>query len=336
MRRVSHGSCGQVLRTIRPKLFGVAVAVGLISAAVAAGAPPAGASSWSVVTSPNPSGSLTTTLSAVACPSTKSCFAVGSAVTGGVLRPLAARWNGSTWGIVPSPIPSSASGAALAGVTCPNTKSCFAVGSFTTRTATETLVEHWNGVGWGLLGSINVTTFNALNAVTCASTKSCFAVGNYASGTMRTLVEHWNGSAWGVMPSPNPSGSTSASLRGVACPTTKSCFAVGTMSNASGAHTLGEHYNGSGWGVLSEPPAAAAVLAGVACPTAKSCFAVGNASVKNIIEHWNGTGWGSTSAPNPPSVDHLSGVACPSRAICFAVGDNNKVFPQKALTLRYA
>jgi hypothetical protein len=36
---------------------------------------------WSIVTSPNPSGSTQPTLAAVSCPSTTSCYAVGNKPT---------------------------------------------------------------------------------------------------------------------------------------------------------------------------------------------------------------------------------------------------------------
>jgi len=275
----------------------------------------------------------------VACPSGHSCFAVGSYAVGSAQNALVEHWNGSGWGILASATPHNANGLGLTGVACPNTKSCFAVGSFSTSTTTNTLAEHWNGSSWSVEPSPNPggSTAASLRGVSCPAAKSCFAVGVFVAGsTTKTLAEHWNGSSWGLETSKNPGGATSATLTSVSCPATKSCFAVGNYSPGSGAKTLAEHWNGSSWS--TEPtsnPSSASSLNGVSCPNTKSCFAVGNSTVKNLIEHWNGSGWGKMSSPSPKLVDHAAGVSCPSARICFAVGGVTNTPPGKTMTLRY-
>ncbi|MGO9875861.1 MAG: hypothetical protein ACLPVY_18950 [Acidimicrobiia bacterium] len=295
--------------------------------------------SWSIDSSPNPSSGAAANLSGVACPSTHSCFAVGSFAAGSAQNALVEHWNGHSWGILASATPRNANGVGLTGVACPSTKSCFAVGSFSTSTTTNSLAERWNGHSWSIESSPNPggSTAASLRGVACPSTKSCFAVGVFAtSSATKTLAEHWNGSAWGFVTPKNPSGATSATLTAVSCASTKSCFAVGNFSTGKGAKTLAEHWNGSSWSMeRTTNPSSSASLNSVSCPSTKSCFAVGNATIKNLIEHWNGNDWGTMSSPSPKSVDHAVGVSCPSARICFAVGDVTNVPPGKTMTLRY-
>jgi hypothetical protein len=317
-------------RRVRAHRFGrLAVAVGLIVGGLA-GAQPAGAAAvWSMNSSPNPAGSISTTLTGVACPTTTNCFAVGRYTAGGFTKTLIEHWNGSGWGSMPSPNPGSAASSNLSGIACPSTKSCFAVGSYSVGGGQRTLVEHWNGSAWGFLTGANpsIATDASLTGVSCPNLKGCFAVGSYSTASATsTLVEHWNGSEWGIQASPNPPGGA-ANLRSIACPSPKSCFAVGGTATGSGFRALAEHWNGASWGFLSAAnpsTATAASLTGVACANTKSCFAVGNFStttgVKTLAEHWNGSSW-STQASVNPSSSSLSAVACPNTKSCFAVGN---------------
>jgi hypothetical protein len=80
-----------------------------------------------------------------------------------------------------NPNPSGTHDGGLAGVSCPNATSCFAVGQDATK------VEYWNGNSWSIMTLPNPTR---LVGVSCASTTSCFAVGQNASGA-KTLVERY-------------------------------------------------------------------------------------------------------------------------------------------------
>jgi hypothetical protein len=320
-------------RTRRSRFFTLAVSIGLVAGGAIVAAQPAGAAAvWSLTSSPNPSGSISTVLAGVACPTTKSCFAVGRYSVSGGTKTLVEHWNGGSWSIESSPNPSGGS-ANLSGIACPSTKSCFAVGSYIPAGSSSqfTLVEHWNGANWGFLNSANPggATDASLTDVACPNLKGCFAVGSFSNaGSTGTLVEHWNGSSWSIQSSPTPSG-TSANLRDIECPTTKSCFAVGTVSNGSGSKALAEHYNGSGWGILGAATpggSTSASLTGISCPSPKSCFAVGTFSAgsgaKTLAEHWNGSTWSAEGSVNPSSSASLNSVACPNTKSCFAVGSS--------------
>jgi hypothetical protein len=59
---------------------------------------------WSIVPSPNPTASVSTTLQGLTCTSTANCWAVGQWQNGsGADKTLAERWNGTKWSIVTTP-----------------------------------------------------------------------------------------------------------------------------------------------------------------------------------------------------------------------------------------
>jgi hypothetical protein len=85
-----------------------------------------GRGTWSLVNSPNTGNG--STLSGVSCPSTTTCVAVGvhTVVGDRVSRAMVEGWNGSSWTLASVREPPLFSG--LAGVTCPITAACTAVG----------------------------------------------------------------------------------------------------------------------------------------------------------------------------------------------------------------
>ena len=232
-------------------------AVGLVAGVLVVAAPSASATpTWSVAPSPTPSGSTHGEISAVSCPSTTSCFAVGRYDTPSSSGILVEHWNGSHWSSMAGPKPAGSSFPALVGVSCPNPTSCFAVGSYGVPGILKPLAERWNGSHWSIMTSPNTgSPGTILTGVSCPSPTSCFAVGSYdVSGTEKSLVEHWNGSAWGVMTRPNPTGATTSYLVGVSCPSPNSCFAVGSYQTTGGAEkSLLERWDGSTWGVMNSP-----------------------------------------------------------------------------------
>lgn len=307
-------------------------------------------SRWAIMASANPSGAIQTILHAVSCPSTTSCFAVGSYYTASTAhRTVAEHWNGTRWAIMAIPSPPGTQNTILQGVSCPSTKSCFAVGG---QSPNRTVAEHWNGSRWSMMAIPNPSgsTSTDLYAVSCPTTSSCFAVGSYAFGETAGLVDHWNGKAWRIMPTARRSNTTGVTLYGVSCSSTTNCFAVGYFSVAGGAfRTHVQHWDGTRWGIPSSPNYPGSydtTLFGVSCPGAKSCFAVGLYFVSSptdpgsVVEHWNGTSWTIMTSPHRLGDQDLRGASCPSTTTCFAVGDYltevNRLTVSKTLTERYA
>jgi hypothetical protein len=291
---------------------------------------------WSVIVSPNPTSANFAVLSGVACPSTTSCFAVGTSFVNSANNTLVEHWNGTAWSVVTNPT----SFGVLSGVACPSTTSCFAVG--TTGSGPNTLVEHWNGTSWSNMTSPNPTGFvyAILTGVSCPSTTSCYAVDRYSSGSaVKTLIEHWNGTSWSIMTSPNPIGSDIPTLQAVACPSTTNCNAVGNHYGVGNA-TLVEHWNGTAWSLAASPPGTSqSALGQVACLSTTNCFAVGHyvspsSGGKTLVEHWDGTSWSIVATPNPSGATDasLDGIACTSTTSCFAVGNSTAAnFTSKTL-----
>jgi len=62
-------------------------------------------------------------------------------------------------------------------VSCLRASVCEAVGSISAGTASQTLVEHWNGTRWIIAPSANPSAHDGFNGVSCASLAACNPVG---------------------------------------------------------------------------------------------------------------------------------------------------------------
>lgn len=105
--------------------------------------------SWTVATTPNPSGSTFNEFTSVSCPTSTNCTAVGDSGPGPL---LAEAWNaGAGWHIHPVHTPKTNYGydSSLADVSCTSGTACMAVGHYTsTQYCGLTLAELWNGSTW--------------------------------------------------------------------------------------------------------------------------------------------------------------------------------------------
>jgi hypothetical protein len=88
-----------------------------------------GVSTWTLQSTPNPTGSIASVFQEVSCASETSCTAAGSWVSssGGSNQTLAETWNGTSWSIQGTPNPPGASFSAFFGVSCRST-ACHGVG----------------------------------------------------------------------------------------------------------------------------------------------------------------------------------------------------------------
>ncbi len=154
--------------------------------------------SWSIQSTPNPTGATYSFLSGVSCPSATDCTAVGFYVNStGTQETLAERWNGTTWSIQTTPNPSGALSSGLNGVSCASSATCTAVGTFFENVGMgRTLAERWNGQSWAVQNTKDPTSAQQsfLNGVSCTSASVCTAVGTYetTTGTSLTLVERFS------------------------------------------------------------------------------------------------------------------------------------------------
>ena len=169
---------------------------------------------------PVTSTSVTSTLTSVSCPSTISCFAIGSTLSFSNSSNAVLQLSGGTW----SPITAPATGT-YTGISCLGTAFCVAVAAYGQ-------VALYEGETWAVstLTVPNSTFYPLLNGVVCTSDNSCVAAGSYLayqqSGNHAPLVAEFNGTTWTLTGIPQPSYSD-APLNGISCPSTGNCVAVG-------------------------------------------------------------------------------------------------------------
>jgi len=256
---------------------------------------------------PKPQRGTRSELNAVACPSSKLCFAVGGVIPTGHGNvpgaPLIERFNGARWQLEASP---EATGP-LDSISCSSRSACTAVGgweSFVTPSTPvySSVAERWNGSGWSLQSfpAPAGATGAGLLGVSCLA-RQCGAVGSaqftdtYAGqaepGVDHVLVGDWVASSWSTRALPFPRGvyrgSTSAPrgwLYGISCASSRSCAAVGEYVATNGdIGPLAADWDGAAWSetALRRGPVA---LKSVACPSSGWCMAVG----ATIAERYTG------------------------------------------------
>ncbi len=286
---------------------------------------------WTIKSSPNPTGSTSSSLVSDSCTSSIACTAVGSASpgpSGETTVTLAERWNGTEWSTQTTPNSPPHTEDKMTGVACVSSTNCVAVGK---NSYTEGgFVEVWNGAEWKIKWELNGYTGNFLG-ISCGSTTSCMVIGETQnSGELRseklTYSEFLGEGKWNIEyhSVPAPSGGTQLKAGAISCASSTFCMAVGSYYN-EGVKDLVETWNGSAWSVQS-PPAegnATSAMRSVSCPSATSCITVGELSSKPTAEHWNGTEWSLITPPNPTGAvgASLEGVSCPSTTSCMAVGN---------------
>jgi hypothetical protein len=264
----------------------------------------------------------------VSCTGRKQCTATGSASTrnGKNYKPLAERWNGTTWARQTTPTTNSGGllgGTLTAGVSCTSSSACMAAGYSYSAKAFRLLGEGWNGRTWRLQADSTPVVDGIPYHISCTWAKDCTAVGARASGL--TLAEHWNGTRWSAVTTKH-----TGALDGVSCPATGNCTAVG--SNAAGK-ALAAHWNGKAWSDQSPAnPQPLSFLESVSCPVTTTCIAVGAGgpaasplATAPLAEQWTGGTWTALTVPDPgPSGDlvELNSVSCISATNCMAVGDD--------------
>ena len=251
-------------------------------------------------------------LSAVACPSTTSCVAVGSYEDAAYdERPMVATELDDVWGpAVGIGLPATAAAtnqlAQLDAVSCTAVGSCVAVGTFTTATGATRLMAASSTAGiWGMAtplalpadpGAVPRTEGTvSLSGISCADATDCVAVGDYldAAGGYAPIRVTLAGGVWDravrVYVALRARVVSTAGLAAVSCASAVTCVAVGGAANAAGvpdviaAATQGP---AGQWGdavASGRLPGSAgrlvgASLDGVACSMLGTCVAVGAAT----------------------------------------------------------
>jgi hypothetical protein len=288
---------------------------------------------WSIEKTANPAGSSFSTLAAVSCTSRRACTSVGSSLAGKVTVPLAERWNGSRWSIESTPRPPKAEHSALAGVSCPTSNECIAVGTYgTTPSAAFGFAERWDGSRWTLAGVVRAGVQAFLASVSCSSGLNCTAVGAYEIKNTGLapdlpLAERLVGGRWRKQPTPGK-----GVLVGVSCPAFSECIAVGSQPNPSLGKTdtmvLAMRWSAGKWRKQATPVLSGSTLGfliGLSCTTVTSCTAAGWVDLTTAvtaIASWNGTRWTLNLTPNPAKSISTSftSISCGVHFECRAAG----------------
>lgn len=101
-----------------------------------------GSTTWTLQSTPNPSGSHRSVFQDVSCATETACSAVGNWVGVGSTKTLAAEWNGSSWSLQSPPNPPSAAFSSLFGVSC-RSSSCMSVGWSSTSLQVDTTLSEF-------------------------------------------------------------------------------------------------------------------------------------------------------------------------------------------------
>jgi hypothetical protein len=294
---------------------------------------------WRVEATPDPdparAGGLRANdfLSGVSCPSRKLCVAVGGYATGftspdgvhsvPVDMPLAERWNGVRWSLLPFPrLATGAQSGSLDAVSCPLARACVAVGRSDPGDAL--FAERWDGRRWSVqdVSTTAGVTDPSISGFSCSSSKACVAIGSSDFGVGdQTFAEWWDGRNWSPLPPPKVTGTYGTLLSSLSCTSPRLCVAVGEDFGSSRAVTLAERWNGANWTVQRTPdaPGGSNFLLSVSCTSGRACTAVGESGHEPVVERWDGSSWSLARTPSGHGAG-LDAVSCTSSANCTAVG----------------
>lgn len=299
----------------------------LTMTAAACGALLAGGSAAGASASPVREG-----LSAVSCPKSSWCMAVGSYVDARQTRhALAMAWDGHSWHQAGRP-----PGGVLRSVSCSSASFCLARGSV--QVGRTGLTDRWDGQQWRSMPSPSF----AATGPSCASRSLCMLLtykhqGQFPAGA-DWVVQSWNGRVWRMQPKSTVCGhgppAGSCTLEGVSCGTVTACLAVGwaTADGNGDAVPAASTWLKNTWTFQSPPAmpsadffgtAGSVSCAGTFCMTLG--FTFGDTNVPDAVT-WNARTdtWADVSPFLNSSVcttaacSWTSAVACGSASDCMA------------------
>ncbi len=244
------------------------------------------AGGWKEQTLTLPTGGFASDLGGISCPAKTECMAVGTYHNSGGERYLTQHWVNGVWTAEEPPLTSGFGYPYLNAVSCPEAKSCMAVGgvkNLSTSVYVPSAYEFASNT-WTSQPPLSNSKYSeyALVGVSCPKKiNECGAVGHFTneSGSeVEVLGEEWKSSKWEyqhVLDSGVPS-----ELDTIFCPTSiGSCVSVGRGTSGAAPVTLGEESTSSVWALMTtanETGASADSLVGVSCHTLTHCFTVGS------------------------------------------------------------
>ncbi len=290
-----------------------------------------GTSTWTLQSTPNPSGATESAFQDVSCASETSCTAAGSSLGGGSTQTLAEKWNGSSWSIQGTSNPSDATFSSLFGVSCRST-TCMGVGWSTDGSGVDTTLAETSDLS-------KPPTISIKPASGVAPKEATLNTSINPNGSATTYqLEYGTTTAYGskAPASPKSIGSgtspveVSEKIEGLAPETTYHFRLVATNEKGT-VEGEDQTFTTPGWKILSTPnpsEASDSNLHDVSCePSTNVCTAVGKSTKSGVdsplAQRWNGTSWSEQTAAKKSGSTHnrLFGVDCPSETRCMAVGN---------------
>jgi hypothetical protein len=274
------------------------------------------------------------TLTGVSEDTPSDVWAVGNLGAATAPKPLAERWNGSAWSIIPT---ANLGSGALSAVHAFAPNDAWAVGYRVKGKTTIPIAEHWDGALWSLTATQSWRDSSAFASVSGTRSGDVWAVGTAMDlsrpghPTTVGLAEHWNGKSWQRFLVPVPISGGQVTLYGVTAIAANDAWAVGSV----GRYPLAEHWNGGRWVVVPTPGGSETLLA-VSNAGSKSVWAAGylpNSSPPSLptVLGWDGMKW-SISYAAPTGA--LLTIAAVDAADVFAAGGGYGN-PPNAVVLAY-
>lgn len=309
------------------------VAASLTGMSGSAQAAPGGHRAWIQAVLPVPSATApaNATLAAVACPTKKTCLAIGADQTAANQNPFLTAGFGTSWSpAVTMPAPADSTSYTLVSIACGGRSLCVAVGSYTRSNGLSyPLVEQWNGRSWTVqpVALPGDALQGFLRDVSCASATTCVAVGDAGLPFVATL----SGATWSSQLLPLPPEVDPATDQGdrfvaaVSCVSATECTAVG--DSFFDAKIVVYRLSGTTWTATSNSsPGYATAMRDVACLSATRCFASGHYTVFDNDDNRTSVGFGasidgttvtSTTAFGPAGAEALA-ISCADGKYCLA------------------
>jgi hypothetical protein len=274
-------------------------------------------------------------LSGISCPTSSTCFAVGSDSTGNAIveqtTDAGGHWIADTNGVT---------GLGLDAISCPDPDHCVAVGGVSLggiiSPSNAVLVTATAGETWEASTIPSVDGY--LTSVSCPDVEHCWATAAVGIVGVSTVVATTNGGKswtplpWSAPPPPaNESGLMSSQLDAISCTTTLRCVVVGEASYQTAFPQSSEtqgviSITGDGGQTWQSQLVSALDVTGISCPSTQDCVAVGQNSSFQVFSPDGGTTWTvSTLATgtqivggNAPAINAIS---CSDTLRCVAVGE---------------
>ena len=217
-------------------------------------------------------------LTAVSCPSTQFCAAVGGNVdgSGSVVMYNGTSWSGPTKLNLPGPDDEV-------------TSLSWTRPDYCTAVTYDAYSANSVSAASGLFLQYRHSGISYLSSVSCASPTDCTAVGQGVKGGAIEQAGHLV--------------NLDEALSSVSCPTSTFCVAVGSGANSS-AEPYEVTYAGSSWSPNAPIGAVSPDLSSISCPSSTFCMAVGD---QQVVVTWSGANGsqpsssGTGSQPGPTS-----------------------------------